>query len=101
MQSCILFAVRADGHRVETVEGLADGERLHPLQQAFSDHGAPQCGFCTPGFLMTAIEFLERNPDPDEDAVRNALSGNLCRCTGYQPIVDAVLDAARRLGQVT
>ena len=101
VQSCILFAVQADGHRVETVEGLADGERLHPLQQAFSDHGALQCGFCTPGFLMTAIEFLERNPDPDEDAVRNALSGNLCRCTGYQPIVDAVLDAARRLGHVT
>ncbi len=99
VRSCILFAVQADGHRVETVEGLADGEFLHPLQQAFSDHGALQCGFCTPGFLMTAIEFLERHPDPDEDAVRDALSGSLCRCTGYQSIVAAVLDASKRLRQ--
>ena len=99
VRSCILFAVQAHGHRIETVEGLADGESLHPLQEAFSDHGALQCGFCTPGFLMTAIEFLERNPDPDEEAVRDALSGSLCRCTGYQSIVAAVLDAARRLRQ--
>ena len=99
VRSCILFAVQVDGHRIETVEGLADGESLHPLQEAFSDHGALQCGFCTPGFLMTAIEFLERNPDPDEEAVREALSGSLCRCTGYQSIVAAVLDAARRLRQ--
>ena len=99
VRSCILFAVQADGHRVETVEGLADGESLHPLQEAFSDHGALQCGFCTPGFLMTAIEFLDRSPDPDEEAVRDALSGSLCRCTGYQSIVAAVLDAAGRLRQ--
>ena len=99
VRSCILFAVQADGHRIDTVEGLADGEGLHPLQEAFSDHGALQCGFCTPGFLMTAIEFLDRNPDPDEDAVRDALSGSLCRCTGYRPIVAAVLDAASRLRQ--
>ena len=99
VRSCILFAVQADGHRIETVEGLAEGESLHPLQEAFSEHGALQCGFCTPGFLMTAIEFLERNPDPDEEAVRDALSGSLCRCTGYQSIVAAVLDAARRLRQ--
>ena len=99
VRSCILFAVQANGHRIETVEGLAEGERLHPLQEAFSDHGALQCGFCTPGFLMTAIEFLERNPDPDEEAVRDALSGSLCRCTGYQSIVAAVLDAAGRLRQ--
>ena len=99
VRSCILFAVQANGRRIETVEGLAEGERLHPLQEAFSDHGALQCGFCTPGFLMTATEFLERNPDPDEEAVRDALSGNLCRCTGYQSIVAAVLDAAGRLRQ--
>ena len=99
VRSCILFAVQVDGHRIETVEGLAEGESLHPLQEAFSEHGALQCGFCTPGFLMTAIEFLERNPDPDEEAVRDALSGSLCRCTGYQSIVAAVLDAARRLRQ--
>ena len=99
VRSCILFAVQANGRRIETVEGLAEGERLHPLQEAFSDHGALQCGFCTPGFLMTAIEFLERNPSPDEEAVRDALSGNLCRCTGYQSIVAAVLDAAGRLRQ--
>ena len=99
VRSCILFAVQAHGRRIETVEGLADGESLHPLQEAFSDHGALQCGFCTPGFLMTAIEFLDRHPDPDEEAVRDALSGSLCRCTGYQSIVAAVLDAARRLRQ--
>ena len=99
VRSCILFAVQANGHRIETVEGLADGDALHPLQEAFTDHGALQCGFCTPGFLMTAMDFLERCPDPDEEAVQDALSGNLCRCTGYRSIVAAVVDAAKRLRQ--
>jgi carbon-monoxide dehydrogenase small subunit len=99
VRSCILSAVQVDGARVETVESLAEGDLLHPLQDAFCEHGALQCGFCTPGFLLTALEFLRRHPDPSETQVREALSGNICRCTGYQSIVAAVLDAARRLRQ--
>ena len=91
VRSCLMFAVQADGHAIETVEGLADGERLHPLQQAFHEAHGLQCGFCTPGILMTLKAFLAGNPTPDEAAIREALSGNLCRCTGYQHIVDAVL----------
>ncbi|MFQ5795080.1 MAG: (2Fe-2S)-binding protein [Candidatus Bipolaricaulia bacterium] len=97
VRSCLTYAVQVDGHRVRTVEDLAQGEQLHPLQQAFWEHFALQCGFCTPGFLLTALDFLERNPDPSEAEIREALSGNLCRCTGYQPIITAVQDAARRL----
>ena len=97
VRSCLLFAVQANGREVETVEGLADGEALAPLQAAFRETHALQCGFCTPGILMSMVPFLERCPDPDEDAVREALSGNLCRCTGYQRIVDAVLLAAETL----
>jgi carbon-monoxide dehydrogenase small subunit len=95
VRSCLLFAVQADGSEILTVEGLAapDGT-LHPLQEAFWDHHALQCGFCTPGFLMTAYEFLKENPSPTEREVREALSGNLCRCTGYQNIVDALLALA-------
>jgi carbon-monoxide dehydrogenase small subunit len=97
-RSCILFAVQADGHEITTVEGLASGpESLHPLQQAFRECHGLQCGFCTPGFLMTLIPFLEENPSPSGDEIRHALSGNLCRCTGYQNIVEAVKLAASRL----
>ena len=97
VRSCLLLAVQADGHEVTTVEGLAPGpEALHPLQEAFWEAHGLQCGFCTPGFLMTLVPFLEQNPDPSEEEVRRAISGNLCRCTGYQHIVDAVLLAARR-----
>jgi len=97
VRSCILFAVQADGHEVRTVEGLATGpDDLHPLQQAFRDCHGLQCGFCTPGILMTLVPFLEENPDPSEDEIRHALSGNLCRCTGYQKIVESVQLAASR-----
>lgn len=95
VRSCIMYAVQADGHQVRTVEDLAPGETLHPLQQAFWEHMALQCGFCTPGFLLTALDLLERNPEPSEAEIREALAGNLCRCTGYQPIIAAVQDAAR------
>lgn len=98
VRSCLLLAVQAAGHEVTTVEGLAaDAHDLHPLQQAFWDAHALQCGFCTPGFLMTLVPFLRDHPDPSEQEIRLALSGNLCRCTGYQNIVAAVrLAAARR-----
>ncbi|RMF67349.1 MAG: (2Fe-2S)-binding protein [Calditrichaeota bacterium] len=96
VRSCLMFAVQADGHEILTVEGLApqDGEALHPLQEAFREAHGLQCGFCTPGFLMSLIPFLKENPHPDEAKIRQALSGNLCRCTGYQNIVKAVKLAA-------
>ena len=98
LRSCLMLAVQAAGHDIKTVESLADeAGRLHPLQEAFRDHHALQCGFCTPGILMTLVEFLAETPDPTEEQTRIALSGNLCRCTGYQTIVDACLDAAARL----
>lgn len=93
VKSCTIFAVQADGHRVGTVEGLASGDQLHPLQEAFSDAHALQCGYCTPGFLMAAVALLDEDPAPDEDAVRRAFEGNLCRCTGYTNIVKAVVNA--------
>jgi carbon-monoxide dehydrogenase small subunit len=97
-RSCLLFAPQADGHEIVTVEGLAPaGGGLHPLQEAFAATHALQCGFCTPGILITMAAFLAETPEPDEAAVREALSGNLCRCTGYQHIVDGVLLAARRM----
>jgi aerobic carbon-monoxide dehydrogenase small subunit len=100
VRSCLILAVQADGHEVATVEGLSPGpEKLHPLQEAFWMKHALQCGFCTPGILMTLIPFLESNPDPSPDEVRHMLSGNLCRCTGYQHIVEAVLLAAERMSQ--
>ncbi len=100
-RSCLTFAVQADGCEVTTVEGLGREGRLHPLQQAFHERHALQCGFCTPGMLLTACELLERNPDPTEAEVREGLAGNLCMCTGYVNIVRAVLDAAlkRRSGE--
>ena len=91
-----MFAVQADGAEVTTVEGLADGAEMHPLQAAFWEHQGQQCGFCTPGMLITARELLERNPQPDEQEIRAALSGNLCRCTGYQHIVDAIQARGRQ-----
>ena len=96
-RSCLMFAVQADGHEIATVEGLSKGETLHPLQQAMHEKHGLQCGYCTPGILMTMSAFLDNNPSPDEHSVREALSGNLCRCTGYQHIVDAVLLAAERM----
>jgi carbon-monoxide dehydrogenase small subunit len=97
VRSCLMFAVQADGHEVTTVEGLGTQEDLHPIQEAFRDAHGLQCGFCTPGFLMTLVPFLEENPDPSEDEIREAIAGNLCRCTGYQHIVDAVRLAAERM----
>ena len=96
-RSCLTLAVQADGARVTTVEGLADGDALSPLQQAFMDYHGLQCGYCTPGMLTTLTEFLRDNPDPSEAQVRIAISGNLCRCTGYSGIVNAAMAAARVL----
>ena len=94
--SCLVLAAQADGHEVTTVEGLADGDRLHLVQQAFVDAGAVQCGFCTPGLVVAAADLLRRVPSPSDDEIREALSGNLCRCTGYAKILDAVRLAAER-----
>ncbi len=97
-RSCLMLAVQANGTEITTIEGIARGpDELHPLQEAFRDNHGLQCGFCTPGMLTTLLEFLEDNPDPTETEVRIAISGNLCRCTGYQGIVAAALDAAGRL----
>ncbi len=93
--SCLVLAAQADGRDVATVEGLAQGERLHPVQEAFVETGAVQCGFCTPGLVVAAADLLARDPDPSDDEIREALSGNLCRCTGYEKIFDAVRLAAR------
>ncbi len=94
--SCLMLAVQADGCNVETVEGLAENGKLTDLQQAFVDHGAIQCGYCTPGMLMTSTQLLRENPSPDEDEIRMSISGNLCRCTGYQKIVEAIQAVAGR-----
>lgn len=97
VRSCLMFAVQANGHALITVEGLGTPEDLHPVQEAFREAHGVQCGFCTPGFLLTLVPFLEENPDPTEPEIREAVSGNLCRCTGYQHIVDAVKLAAEKL----
>lgn len=98
VRSCIMFAVQANGHEITTVEGLAaDAEHLHPLQEGFWEAHGLQCGYCTPGFLMTLVPFLQENPDPTEEEIREAISGNLCRCTGYQNIVEAVKLAAGKM----
>ena len=97
VRSCLMFAVQADGAEITTVEGIGTAERMHPLQQAFWDNHGLQCGFCTPGILMTSLELLKSNPQPNEQEVRLALSGNICRCTGYQNIVTSILDAAKRM----
>jgi aerobic carbon-monoxide dehydrogenase small subunit len=92
--SCLVLGAEAEGRRIETIEGMANGDKLHPLQQKFLEHAALQCGICTPGFLMAAKDLLARNPDPTEEEIRFGLAGNLCRCTGYDKIVRAVQDAA-------
>jgi len=97
LKSCTMFAVQAEGHEITTVEGLATASELHPIQEGFKDEHGLQCGFCTPGMMLSAKALLDENPDPTEDEVRWALSGNLCRCTGYQNIVKSVLSAAARL----
>jgi aerobic-type carbon monoxide dehydrogenase small subunit (CoxS/CutS family) len=99
VRSCLLFAVQANGHEVMTVEGLARDGEMHPLQKAFWEKQGLQCGFCTPGFLMTAYELLQRNPNPSEEEIRSALSGNICRCTGYQHIIEAVQSAAMSMAE--
>ncbi len=99
VRSCLMFAVQANGHEITTVEGLARSGEMHPLQKAFWEEQGLQCGFCTPGFLMTAYELLQQNPNPSEEEIRAALSGNICRCTGYQHIVNAVRTAAREMAQ--
>jgi carbon-monoxide dehydrogenase small subunit len=95
VKSCTMLAVQADGSEVRTIEGMADGDSLHPLQNAFWEKHGLQCGFCTPGMIMTAADLLSRNADPSDDEIRHALEGNFCRCTGYQNIVAAVHEAAR------
>ena len=97
VKSCTVFAVQADGGGVQTVEGLAQGGTLHPLQEGFWEKHGLQCGFCTPGMLMSAYDFLKRHPDPTEEEIRHGISGNLCRCTGYNKIVDAIQYAAAKL----
>ena len=99
IRSCLMFGVQAEGKPVRTVEGLADGETLHPLQQAFWENHGLQCGFCTPGFLMLAAGALEENPDMSDDEIKDVLSSNLCRCTGYQNIIKAVRAAAAQMRQ--
>jgi carbon-monoxide dehydrogenase small subunit len=97
VRSCLMFAVQADGHEIMTVEGMGTPDNLHVIQKAFWEAHGLQCGFCTPGFLLTLIPFLEENPDPDEAEIRHAISGNICRCTGYQNIVEAVKLAAENM----
>ena len=97
VKSCTVLALQAEGAPITTIEGLAHDGELHPLQRAFVEHHGLQCGFCTPGMILTALDLLSRDPDPDEGAIRHALRGNLCRCTGYQPIVESVRAAAQEL----
>jgi carbon-monoxide dehydrogenase small subunit len=97
VKSCSVLAVQADGAEITTIQGLADGSEWHPVQKAFKEHHGLQCGYCTPGMIMAAVDLLKNNPSPSEDEVRHGLEGNLCRCTGYQNIVKAVLSAASEL----
>jgi len=97
IKSCSILAAHADGAEVATIEGLADGDKLHPMQEAFREHHALQCGFCTPGMVMSAIGIVEDNPDPTSDEIRHALEGNICRCTGYHNIVEAIGAAAKTM----
>ena len=97
VRSCLMFAVQADGHEIITIEGLGTPEKLHPIQESFIEAHGVQCGFCTPGLILSLVPFLENNPDPDESEIRKAISGNICRCTGYQHIVDAVKLAAEKM----
>ncbi len=97
VRSCLMFAVQASGHEISTVEGLGTMENLHPIQEAFQEKHGLQCGYCTPGILMTLVPFLADNPDPTEEEIREGIAGNLCRCTGYQNIVDATQLAAKKM----
>lgn len=97
VNSCLILAVEVDGHQVMTIEGLADGSELHPLQKSFVEHGAIQCGFCTPGMVLAAKALLDENPNPSEEEIKHALAGNLCRCTGYAKIIDAVTAAGKEM----
>ena len=99
--SCLMLGVEASGKSIETIEGMAKGDKLHPLQKKFVEHAALQCGICTPGILVAAKNLLEKNPDPNEEEVRYWLAGNLCRCTGYDKIIRAVLDAAREMRETS
>ena len=98
VNSCLVLAVEAEGHQIQTIEGLAEEGKLHPVQQAFVELGGIQCGFCSPGMILTTKALLDKNPDPTETEIRQALSGNLCRCTGYQKIVESIQSAAKRKG---
>ena len=98
VRSCLMLAVQTDGHEVETIEGLAEGEKLHPIQQAFMEERGLQCGFCTPGFVMSIKELLDRNPSPSDEEILDVIGGSLCRCTGYRAILRAVHNAAAKLG---
>jgi len=102
VRSCLMLAVQSHGHAITTIEALdGDSDTMHPIQEAFAKHFALQCGFCTPGIIMTLVEFLRENPQPTEHDIKIAISGNLCRCTGYRPIIDAALEAARMLRKET
>ena len=98
VNSCLVLAAEADGSRITTIEGLADGDRLHPFQQAFVDHGGLQCGFCTPGMILAAKALLDKNPHPGEEEIKQGISGNLCRCTGYTKIIESIKAAADSMG---
>jgi len=98
VNSCLVLAVEADGKQITTIEGLADGDKLHPVQQAFVEHGGLQCGFCTPGMIMSAKALLDENPHPSEAEIRRGIAGNLCRCTGYTKIIESITSAAQNMG---
>jgi carbon-monoxide dehydrogenase small subunit len=98
VNSCLVLAAEADGKQITTIEGLADGDKLHPLQQAFVDHGGLQCGFCTPGMILSAKALLDENPTPTEEEIKQGIAGNLCRCTGYAKIIESIKAAAENMG---
>jgi len=98
INSCLVLAAEADGKEITTIEGLADGDKLHPIQQAFVDHGGLQCGFCTPGMIMSAKALLDKNPTPTEEEIKQGIAGNLCRCTGYTKIIESIKAAAENMG---
>ena len=98
VNSCLVLAAEADGKNITTIEGLADGDKLHPIQQAFVDHGGLQCGFCTPGMIMSAKALLDANPTPGQQEIKQGIAGNLCRCTGYAKIIESIKAAAKNMG---
>jgi len=97
VNSCLVLATEADGREITTIEGLAQGDKLHPIQQAFLDHGGLQCGFCTPGMIMSAKALLDKNPTPTEEEIKQGIAGNLCRCTGYTKIIESIKAAAKNM----